>query len=90
MITFPPTKSEINKAVIAARPVLNVTYWITLNPRKIHDSLKDLDNKQKARDQNIKKPPIKVQIKQAVNEEMRGFAYEGVTMADLERFQDKD
>jgi len=33
--------------------------------KSVQDSLKDLDNKQKARDQNVKKPPIKVQIRQA-------------------------
>jgi tight adherence protein B len=33
--------------------------------KSVQDSLKDLENKQKAKDQNIKKPPLKVQIKQA-------------------------
>jgi tight adherence protein B len=33
--------------------------------KSVQDSLKDLENKQKARDQNIKKPPLKVQIRQA-------------------------
>jgi tight adherence protein B len=33
--------------------------------KTVQDSLKDIENKQKSRDQNIKKPPIKVQIRQA-------------------------
>jgi tight adherence protein B len=33
--------------------------------KSVQDSLKDLENKQKARDKNIKKPPLKIQIKQA-------------------------
>jgi tight adherence protein B len=33
--------------------------------RSVQDSLNDLDAKQKAKDQNVKKPPLKVQIRQA-------------------------
>lgn len=33
--------------------------------KSVQDSLKDLDEKQKARDKNVKKPPLKVQIRQA-------------------------
>ncbi|MDN5926862.1 MAG: type II secretion system F family protein [Hyphomicrobiales bacterium] len=33
--------------------------------RSIQDSLKELDEKQKLKDQNVKKPPLKVQIRQA-------------------------
>ncbi len=33
--------------------------------KSVQDSLNDLEKKQKAKDQNIKKPPLKVQIKQA-------------------------
>nr|WP_295461755.1 type II secretion system F family protein [Mesorhizobium sp.] len=33
--------------------------------KTIQDSLKDIENKQKSRDQIVKKPPIKVQIRQA-------------------------
>ena len=33
--------------------------------KSVQDSLKDLDEKQKARDANVKKPPLKVQIRQA-------------------------
>lgn len=33
--------------------------------KSVQDSLKDLDAKQKARDQNIKRPPLKTQIRQA-------------------------
>ncbi|MCR5857811.1 type II secretion system F family protein [Mesorhizobium sp. J428] len=33
--------------------------------KSVQDSLKDLENKQKSRDQVVKKPPLKVQIRQA-------------------------
>ena len=33
--------------------------------KSVQDSLKDLDEKQKSKDKNIKKPPLKVQIRQA-------------------------
>ena len=33
--------------------------------KSVQDSLKDLDAKQKAKDQNVKKPPLKVQLRQA-------------------------
>lgn len=33
--------------------------------KSVQDSLKDLDEKQKAKDRNIKKPPLKVQLRQA-------------------------
>jgi tight adherence protein B len=33
--------------------------------KTVQDSLKDLDEKQKAKDKNIKKPPLKVQLRQA-------------------------
>jgi tight adherence protein B len=42
--------------------------------RSIQESLKDLDEKQKVKDRNVKKPPLKVQIRQA-----------GLTMS-MERF----
>jgi tight adherence protein B len=42
--------------------------------RSIQESLKDLDEKQKLKDRNVKKPPLKVQIRQA-----------GLTMS-MERF----
>src|SRR5690606_17389427 len=33
--------------------------------KSVQDSLKELDSKQKARDVNVKKPPLKVQLRQA-------------------------
>lgn len=33
--------------------------------KNVQDSLKDLDNRQKARDQNMRKPPLRVQLRQA-------------------------
>src|SRR5690606_23071004 len=33
--------------------------------KSVQDSLKDLENKQKARDVHVKKPPLKVQLRQA-------------------------
>jgi tight adherence protein B len=33
--------------------------------KSVQDSLKDLDEKQKAKDRNVKKPPLRQQLKQA-------------------------
>src|SRR5690606_18143816 len=33
--------------------------------KSVQDSLKDLDDKQKIRDRNVKKPPLKLQLRQA-------------------------
>lgn len=33
--------------------------------KSVQDSLKDLDNRQKAKDENIKKPPLRIQLRQA-------------------------
>jgi len=55
--------AETDRSVVkAARERANEA---TKRRKSIQDSLKDLDEKQKAKDRNTKKPPLRIQIRQA-------------------------
>jgi tight adherence protein B len=49
--------------------------------KSVQDSLKDLDERQKVRDRNIKKPPLRIQLRQAgMNVSIeRFYVYSGIT-----------
>ncbi len=56
-------KAETDRAVVkASRDRLAEA---AKRRKSVQDSLKDLDERQKARDRNIKKPPLRVQLRQA-------------------------
>lgn len=56
-------RAETDRSVVAA--TRDKAAEAAKRRKSVQDSLKDLENKQKTRDQNIKKPPLKVQIRQA-------------------------
>jgi tight adherence protein B len=56
-------KAETDRAVVkASRDRLAEA---AKRRKSVQDSLKDLDDRQKARDRNIKKPPLRIQLRQA-------------------------
>ena len=56
-------QAETDRSVVRASR--DRTAEIAKRRKTVQDSLKDLEEKQKAKDRNIKKPPLKVQIRQA-------------------------
>ena len=56
-------QAETDRSVVRASR--DRTAEIAKRRKTVQDSLKELEEKQKAKDRNIKKPPIKVQIRQA-------------------------
>ena len=56
-------KAETDRSIVAA--TRDRAAEAAKRRKSVQDSLKDLENKQKSRDQVVKKPPLKVQIRQA-------------------------
>jgi len=56
-------RAETDRSIVAA--TRDRAAEVAKRRKSVQDSLKDLENKQKTRDQVVKKPPLKVQIRQA-------------------------
>jgi len=56
-------RAETDRSIVAA--TRDRAAEVAKRRKSVQDSLKDLENKQKSRDQVVKKPPLKVQIRQA-------------------------
>ncbi|GAA4128026.1 type II secretion system F family protein [Aminobacter aganoensis] len=56
-------QTEMDRSLVKASR--DRTAEVAKRRKSVQDTLKELDDKQKAKDRNIKKPPLKVQIKQA-------------------------
>ena len=56
-------RADTDRAVVKASRDRQVE--VAKRRKSLQDSLKDLDNKQKVRDHNVKKPPLRIQLKQA-------------------------
>jgi tight adherence protein B len=56
-------RADTDRALVKASRERQVE--VAKRRRSLQDSLKDLDEKQKIRDHNVKKPPLRIQLKQA-------------------------